>query len=57
MKRNKQLAVFVAIVSATIVFAVLNRSTAQSVGAFQVTNLVGSSGTGAPQTDAHMINA
>ena len=57
MKRSKKLAVFVSIVSAMIVFAALNRPKAQAVGAYQVTKLVGSSGTGAAHTDSHMINA
>jgi uncharacterized protein (TIGR03118 family) len=57
MKRNTQVAVFVMVALAVAIFAALSRSTAQPVGSFLVTNLTGSAGTGAPNTDAHMINA
>ncbi|HTR61515.1 MAG TPA: TIGR03118 family protein, partial [Candidatus Binataceae bacterium] len=57
MKRNTKLAVFVSIVSAMAIFAAFNRSTAQSGSAYQVTTLIGSSGSGAPHTDSRMVNA
>jgi len=57
MKRNKQLVLLLPIILAATVSAVISSSTAQSIGSFQVTNLIGSAGSGAPQIDAKMVNA
>src|SRR5208283_3987224 len=55
MQRNNFLAVYVSLMAVALVFAAIHTSPAQNVGAYHVTNIIGSGG--APIKDSHMINA
>ena len=58
MKRNKQLVLFLSIMTVAMVSAAIHSSPAQPIGSFKVTKLIGSAGAGAPhKPDPHMINA
>src|SRR5450755_2022143 len=57
MKRNK-LVLFLSLTMVAMISIAFHSSPAQPVGAFKVTNLIGSAGSGAPhKKDPHMINA
>ncbi len=56
MKRNK-LALFLSLIMVAMIFVAFHSSPAQPVGAFKVTNLIGSPGAGASKKDKNMINA